>query len=196
METTKQNNNIEDKIIDCIDSRISSLGYEVVAIETQKSHQRILRVFIDFIESNPSRAIGIEDCVKATRAIDEPLDDISEVQELFKGPYELEVSSPGLNRPLKKEKDFIRFQGERAKIHVYRSLSAEELNDDEYYNHHSKQKIFLGILEGFENKNIKLKIEKEKKQPEANLQIPLQLISKAYLDPIIDFSQKKKGSSI
>ena len=76
---------------------MGSLGYEIVHLEVN-NRQKMLRLYID----HPKRTtgIGIEDCVKVTNALDEPLEKMSEVEKIFgSGGYELEVSSPGLTVP-------------------------------------------------------------------------------------------------
>ena len=95
---------------------VAPLGYEIVTIELLTHKQKTLRIFIDFAETPKADAkgeiplIGIEDCVKVARALDEPLDLIPEVETAFQSTYELEVSSPGVDRPLRQAKDFERFQ--------------------------------------------------------------------------------------
>ncbi len=151
-----------EQLIDLINPLIAQLGYEVVHLEVVNSRQRVLRIFIDFTESGTeSQAIGIEDCVKVTRALDEPLDQLSEIEALFKGPYELEVSSPGVDRPLRTQRDYERFCGKEARIHVYRPLSAEELDNASYQTRNPKQKNFLGTLKGFRDNRVLLEISNQ-----------------------------------
>lgn len=171
-----------DQLIHLINPLIVQLGYEVVYLEIINNRQRTLRIFIDFnetglshhsdslpisleevpagspLEAIPLKTIGIEDCVKVTRALDEPLDQLPEVEALFKGPYELEVSSPGVDRPLRTPRDYERFLGKEARIHVYRPLSAEELNNANYQSRNPKQKNFFGILKGFRENRVLLEV--------------------------------------
>ncbi|MEK6580645.1 MAG: ribosome maturation factor RimP [Bdellovibrionota bacterium] len=194
-----------ERIMLAIDSVIEPLGYETVYLDIQNQRQKILRVFIDFNHPSPGRGIGIEDCVAVTRALDEPLNGLSEVDSVFQGTYELEVSSPGVDRPLRRAKDFDKFKGREIRISVYRPLTADELGNLGYQQKNPKQKNFIGTLRGFENEKILLdasaldgkkagkkgntgKSKKsgkttEQKTGDSEIQIPLELVSKANLEP-------------
>ena len=218
--TPKTTRDRTEHLIELINPLILPLGYEVVYLETVTHHRehKTLRLFIDFAQAS-KQAIGIEDCVKVTRAIDEPLDQIPELDELlneiFRGPYELEVSSPGVDRPLRLEKDFERFSGQEARIHLFRPLSAEEIENAAYQAKNPKQKNFVGTLLGVkrENSNSKVRLgissgpaEKPGKKgktkpakPATNsveeVTIPLPLISKANLEPKFDEFPPEKSAS-
>jgi ribosome maturation factor RimP len=179
----------EEKLISIVNPLITPLGYEVVHLEIQSHRQKLLRVFIDFSSPNPTQGgIGIEDCVKVTRALDEPLDQHPELVKMFQGAYELEVSSPGVDRPLRQEKDYERFSGQRAKIHLFRPLTDGEMENPEYRAKNPKQKSFLGILAGIKTGKVRIRVESGKTETEIN--IPLPLISKANLEPEFDFGAK------
>ncbi len=196
------------RIAAVIEPMISPLGYEVVYLEVQNQRQKILRIFIDRLENNSAESgIGIEDCVKVTRALDEPLEGNAEIEGVFKGPYELEVSSPGVDRPLRTERDFTRFIGRQARVHTFRPLNAEEAGNAEYQAKNSKQKNFLGTIVGIDgepnNRSVALTIARElskkelreakrlKQTPPAGerVTVPIELISKAHLEPVFDFSE-------
>ena len=90
---------------------ISDLGLELVGIEfSPGSGGSLLRIYIDA----PERAVGIEDCERASREISALLD----VNDPVAGRYTLEVSSPGLDRPLFTPEHFTRFIGQAVKINV------------------------------------------------------------------------------
>ena len=93
-----------------IDGTVAALGYELVEVE--RAPGGLLRVTIDHpaVEGEPERFITVDDCERVTRQLQHVL----EVEGL---PYErLEVSSPGLDRPLKSAADFRRFQGEQVEV--------------------------------------------------------------------------------
>jgi ribosome maturation factor RimP len=99
---------LEKELSELVEREVSGLGYELVKFETFFSgRRRLLRVFID-----RSDAIAIEDCVRVTKALGLVLDGF----EALPGPYNLEVSSPGDNRPLTKPEHFRRFVGSRARV--------------------------------------------------------------------------------
>lgn len=89
--------------------------YEIVDVEYEKEAQNwYLRVFAD-----KAGGFGIDDCVTLSRALeaaieaDDPFDDTT--------PYILEISSPGLDRPLKKDKDFVREMGKLVDVKLYKA---------------------------------------------------------------------------
>lgn len=198
------------KLIELITPLVTRLGYEIVDLEIHTHRQKMLRIFIDHFSAKPGQAIGVEDCARVSRALDEPLDSIPEVEAIFRGAYELEISSPGIERPLRKLSDFERFTGHEARIHVFRPLTAEELENPAHQQKNPKQKNFLGELKGVENEKVllalshdssekSLKKAKGKKKAQTDLttnsveevMIPLPLISKANLEPRFDEFEKK-----
>jgi ribosome maturation factor RimP len=95
-----------------IESTINGLGYCLLDVEYSKAHDGYnLTVFIDV-----ERGITIDDCETVHRAIDPLLD---EIEHIFADGYILNVSSPGLLRPLKNPKDFARNIGKPIKIKLY-----------------------------------------------------------------------------
>ncbi len=109
-------------------------GMELVHVEYQREPRgRILRLYID----KPG-GVKVDDCVNISRQasdlLDVSMDDI--------GAYHLEVSSPGIDRPLGRERDFIRFKGQR--IHIKTSRPVEG------------KKSFKGVLGGLSNGAVSL----------------------------------------
>jgi len=89
---------------------IESLGYELTDLEANLSGgSGVLRIFIDKPEG-----IGLEDCEKVSLAVSALLD----VEDPVPGRYDLEVSSPGLDRKLTKTEHFQRFEGETIKVQM------------------------------------------------------------------------------
>src|SRR5690242_15627204 len=91
-----------------VENIITPLGYEVVALEYSTAGGRKLTLFIDFLDNrDESRRISLDDCVTVNKAVDELLESTS----LLEGHYTLDVSSPGVERPLRKAADYVRFSG-------------------------------------------------------------------------------------
>ncbi len=89
---------------------LEEMGYELVDVEYVSIYGRwILRLFVD-----KEGGVTIGDCAR----ISEELGDLIDVKEFLRHEYNLEVSSPGLDRPLKKEKDLSRALGKRVKIRM------------------------------------------------------------------------------
>lgn len=194
-------NTPEARLIAFLESTLADQGYELVAIEILNHREKSLRIYIDLL-AETNEGVGIEDCVKVTRLLDEPLDTNEDVNAIFKSPYELEVSSPGVDRPLRKPSDFNKYSGEIARISTFRSLTSDEIKASDYSQKNPKQKNFFGIIRGFEvdsasilfgiiaddgtrelfKKKSNLK-KTEKPKPETLIRIPLELMAKANLDP-------------
>ncbi|HRB29526.1 MAG: ribosome maturation factor RimP [Nitrosomonas sp.] len=116
-----------------IASTLEGMGYELVEIE-QSAHNKLLRIFVD-----KNEGIGIDDCV----SISNHLTRLLAVENIDYG--RLEVSSPGLDRPLRKESDFTRFKEETIKLKLRIPLEG--------------QRNFIGILREVNNGAIKLEVE-------------------------------------
>ncbi len=92
---------------------IESLGYEVVEVEYAKKVDGMNLTF--YIDS--SNGIQIDDCEKVNNAITDLLDEINITND---EPYILNVSSPGLDRPIKNQRDFIKNKGKKVEITLYK----------------------------------------------------------------------------
>jgi len=100
-----------DELSQLLEPAIADLGLELVGIEfSPNAGGSLLRVYID----EPERGVTIDDCERASREISALLD----VNDPVAGRYTLEVSSPGLERPLFTPGHFERFRGEQVKISV------------------------------------------------------------------------------
>lgn len=130
-----------------------SIGLEVIHVEFQReSRGRILRLYID----KPG-GINLNDCADVSRQLGDILDvNLDEI-----GPYHLEVTSPGADRPLGQKQDFEKFKGSRVKIKTNQPVN--------------RQKNFNGILLGMSGEQVNLQIG------EQTIAIPYQDISKARL---------------
>ena len=121
---------------DLIESLCETEGLELVHLEYQReAGGKILRLFID----RPG-GVTLDDCVHISRQSSDLLDIYLEDT----GPYRLEVSSPGPNRPLGKRRDFDRFKGSRVKIKTAQPVDG--------------QKKFKGVLMGISEEIVKLSV--------------------------------------
>ena len=108
------------------------LAFEVVDVEfVKEASEHYLRVYCD-----KEGGITIDDCVEISRAVSDWLDETDFIDE----SYILEVSSPGLGRTLKKDKDFLRELGKGVEVKLYKAID--------------KRKDFSGILKSFDDENI------------------------------------------
>jgi len=97
-----------DKIIEFINPKISALGYECVEVEWD-GPEETLRVYIDRAEG-----IKMEDCLR----VNDVLIEANDLDELVPGDYRLEVSSPGIERPLRTREHFARVIGQKIKVRL------------------------------------------------------------------------------
>ncbi|MBC2856486.1 MAG: ribosome maturation factor RimP [Cetobacterium sp.] len=147
-----------EKIEKIISPATEELGLELVDVEyVQEGGYFYVRVYIEKKDGE----INLEDCAKLSHKIDEPID------ALIEHKFFLEVSSPGIERPLRKESDYVRFTGEKIKVSLKHKL------DD--------NKNWTGILEKIENGIVYLNIESK------ILEIPFGEIRKANI--VFEFSE-------
>ncbi len=144
------------KIAAMIEPSLDALGYELVGVEyTAQGKHSILRIYID----SPT-GVDVEDCQKASHQISGVLD----VEEPLSGQYTLEVSSPGLERPLFTAQHYERFTGERAEIRMHTPIDG--------------QRKFVGQLAGVEDNKLSLNLENDE-----SVLLSLADIDKAKLKP-------------
>lgn len=100
---------LEAKIAALVEGALQTAGYEIVRVRLMDGAKRTLQIMIDRLDG---KAITIKDCEKASRLMSAIID----VEDPVEGEYDLEVSSPGIDRPLVRLKDFERFAGLEVKI--------------------------------------------------------------------------------
>jgi ribosome maturation factor RimP len=101
------------EIEDELDRRVAGLGYELVEVHWGGSGRRpLLKLRIDRPDSRPGSGVTVDECATVSRALEPWLDAHGAVGE----KYVLEVSSPGVDRPLVRRRDFDRFRGERVAV--------------------------------------------------------------------------------
>ncbi|MBO6154076.1 MAG: ribosome maturation factor RimP [Lachnospiraceae bacterium] len=132
-----QRSDYENKTEELILPILDRMGFELVDVEYVKEGQDFyLRAYID----KPG-GITINDCVDVSREMNELLDQYDYISD----PYIFEVSSPGLGRPLKKDKDLDRSIGKDVDIHTYKAID--------------KQKDFTGTLKSYDKDSIIIEID-------------------------------------
>ena len=104
-------------IKELLEPTLNHMGYELYALDQSGQSGRTLRISIDRPEP-----VTIEDCERVSRVAGPLLDH----SNLIAGPYDLEVSSPGAERPLRNHRDYERFNGKRVNVR-YRSGEAEAI---------------------------------------------------------------------
>jgi ribosome maturation factor RimP len=118
-----------------LEARIEALSMELVDVEWGGSGRRpVLRIRVDFPDSEPGRGVTVHDCARVSRELEPWLDGHDALPER----YVLEVSSPGVERPLKRRRDFERFAGQEVVIRGHGPLGGTGSNR------------IQGVLEGVE----------------------------------------------
>ena len=153
-----------------IEQTVAQLGFELVDLEIS-NRGKLLRVFIDKLNSADIKdSVNIDDCVLVSNQLGNVLTVDHEIE------YDrLEISSAGMDRVLKKEKDFVRFIGERAQIKLrvgIKDLSANATDTT------LPRKTFLGILKGVEGSDVLMDFEG------VTYKLALSNIDKARLSPV------------
>lgn len=121
---------------------VEMAGFDLILVElTMDQGRRVLRLFIDHEETG----VTVDDCATVSRRLGPVLD----VEDALDGAFNLEVSTPGLNRPLAREKDFRRFLGEQAKVKLRSPLP-------------SGQKRLKGTIRNVEDGHIHLEVDGER----------------------------------
>lgn len=114
--------------------------FELVDVEyVKEASNYYLRIYID-----KEGGITVDDCEIVSRALGDLLDE----KDFIEDSYVLEVSSPGLGRPLKKEKDFKRSIGMEVEIHLYKAID--------------RQKDFTGVLIAYSNDDVTIAVDDDK----------------------------------
>ena len=147
---SKISEQVEEFITPIVDSL--NLNIDIVEVEFVKKHNGDnLTVFID-----KPNGVTIEDCEAVHGAIDDPLDELDPTEGK---PYTLNVSSPGIDRPIVSDKDYARNIGEELEINLYEPIM--------------KKRTLVGTLVAFNKDSVILEIKNE------NLEVERKKISKA-----------------
>ena len=118
---------VKEKIRQLAEPVVVSEGIELIHVECMKMHTRwIIRLFLD-----KENGVTLEDCAN----VSSQLGDIFDIRDLIKGAYTLEVSSPGFDRPLSRDQDFVKYKN--SKVNIKTNVKIEGI------------KNFHGILLGY-----------------------------------------------
>jgi ribosome maturation factor RimP len=140
----------------------SSYGLDIFDVELKREGgQQVLRVIVDRPgpAATPEESVSIDDCARVA----EELGTLLDVEDVMPGGYTFEVSSPGLDRPLRSAEDYRRFAGRWAKIVTSQPVE--------------RQTAFSGRVKGIEGDDVLFESEGKKL-----MKLPLRLISRARLE--------------
>lgn len=131
-------NPLEEKVLAAIEPAADDLGYRIVRVRLSGLKRKKLQIMAERLEDGE---MGIEDCEALSRGVSPVLDAADPIQ----GEYDLEVSSPGIDRPLIAPQDFVRFAGHEAKLELARPIDG--------------RRRFRGVLQGVEGEDVLLAVE-------------------------------------
>jgi ribosome maturation factor RimP len=147
----------EDRsLIELLDPVAEAAGYEIVRLRLMGGNMRRLQIMAE----RPDGSMDVDDCARLSRAVSEVLD----AADPITGEYVLEVSTPGIDRPLTRLKDFEHFEGYEARLELDRVAEG--------------RKRFRGQLAGVEDGNVGINLEEE---PDATVYVPFAWITDAKL---------------
>ncbi len=149
----------EAKITAIVEPIIQNMGYDLVRVKILHNRGVILQIMAEDKNGN----FTISDCEKLSREINPALD----VEEPINSAYQLEISSPGIDRPLVRVRDFLRHIGDEAKIELVNMLNG--------------QKRFRGEIIACDDENVTLKLSNITPDKEPQIQINLAQIANAKL---------------
>lgn len=152
-----------DRVRDAIGAVVSREGFELVEVELAQDRGRaILRLYIDTVPpGTKERGVTVDHCQHVSRIVGDLLD----VENIIDGEYNLEVSSPGIFRPLTKPEHFERAQGERVKVKTYEKIDG--------------RKVFTGLLKAKNETALVIEIDGK------DFLVPVQNVAKANLEPLL-----------
>ena len=159
--------NDEARIETMIASAIEPMGYDLVRVRLSGGHQPTLQVMA---ERRDGRAMSVDDCAEISRSLSAHLD----VEDPIPGAYTLEVSSPGIDRPLVRAQDYERFSGHEAKVELREPVDG--------------RRRFRGRILGLTGDQVRIAL------PEGEASVPFASISAAKLvltDELIAAANKK-----
>ena len=120
---------IEDLVRERIEKAVMDLGYEIVEIEfLKKDGNNNLTIYVDY----PNGGITLDDCEKINGIVDPILDDLDPTNGR---PYMLNVMSPGLDRPFKRQRDYERNYGKEVEVKLYAPLKGKKVYEGTLLSH-------------------------------------------------------------
>jgi ribosome maturation factor RimP len=162
---------VADRARQLLEPVLARDGFELVEVEWQREGGNwVLRLYVD-----KAGGVGVDDCHSASRLVETLLD----VEDFIEPAYSLEVSSPGLERPLRKPEDFKRFAGQRAKVRAFGPLPSVPGQ--------APRKQWTGTLRGFADGAVEIEVDRTVHR------IPVDRVAKAHLEYDFEADLRRKA---
>ncbi|PTV94222.1 ribosome maturation factor RimP [Rhodobacter aestuarii] len=167
---------IDRRLAEIIGPTIEGLGFELVRVRLQGGKYPLLQIMAD----RPEGGIDVDDCAAISTAVSAVLD----VEDPIEDKYTLEVSSPGIDRPLTRLKDFDAWEGYEARLETSEQIDS--------------RKRFKGILHGTEGEEVLIEIEEQGEQVIIGLQFDWLTDAKLILtdELIAEMLRQKKAAGV
>jgi ribosome maturation factor RimP len=166
------------RVAKLVDPVLANLGFRLVRVRMSGAAGRTLQIMAE----RPDGTMTIDDCETASRAISPLLD----VEDPVAGRYDLELSSPGIDRPLVRSEDFERWVGHEAKVEMLAP--------------HDGRRRFRGVLEGFADGEVRLSVDSPAGGERNVVSLPFAGIAEAKLvltDKLIaDARGRRQGTAV
>lgn len=115
---------IKDLVEEILNPFLNENSLELYNVEfVKEAKEWFLRVYIDKVEGSEEEYISTDDCELVSRFLSEKLDESDPIEQ----NYYLEISSPGMDRVLLKEKDFIRYAGKQVEVNLYQAIDGRKM---------------------------------------------------------------------
>lgn len=158
---------VHDDLSLLIRPAIEAMGYEFVGLEyLSNPKNRLVRIYID----REPEGISVDDCADVSREVSALLD----VEDPVSGHYSLEVSSPGVERPLFEPAHYRQFVGERARVHLYAPVDAGQDGGQD------KRRKLTGTIVEADDDRVVIEVDGE------NIAVAFDDIRRANLKPDMD----------
>ena len=167
-----------------VEPAVEAAGFRLVRLRLMGGHTKTLQIMAE----RPDGTMNVEDCATLARA----LQDFLEQEHPLEGDFELEVSSPGIDRPLTRLTDYARWAGHEAKLELYNPIASA--GDSQSDQPNKGRKRFRGMLLGLDGQDVTIESQGQR------LSIPFRDIAEAKLvltDALIaeDLKARKRASS-
>ena len=131
------------RLIELVEPEAKALGFELVRVQMMQSEAGEGGQALQIMAEDPATGqLIIEQCAALSRRVSDLIDEREEVgEQLVEGAYHLEVSSPGIDRPLTRDKDFTQWAGHEVRVVMQKGWTGEE----------KAQRVFKGELKGLDN---------------------------------------------
>ncbi len=175
LERMGQATPLDKRLEEMLSPTVTAMGYEMVRVRLSGQNRRTLQIMAE----RPDGTMGVDDCADLSRALSALLD----VEDPISGEYDLQVSSPGIDRPLTRLKDFVNWSGHEAKLELIHGIDG--------------RRRFKGLLTGLEGSHVLMDVQADGGET-ASVRLPFDDLAEARLvitDALLKDAQSRAARS-